>query len=106
MLGAWPLVIAKGGPGVCDPLEREVASTDTGGHYMDLWHETRDDIFAIVRDAGENLTIDQRIAIAQVHAMLSVAQELSSLNPQNSSYRDKDGQARNGWGLLKGTDDL
>jgi hypothetical protein len=72
---------------------------------MALWHETMDDINAIVQDAGESLTIDQRIAISQAHAMLSVAQELSSLNPQNSSYRDRDGQARNGWGLLKGTDD-
>jgi hypothetical protein len=34
------------------------------------------------------------------HTMLSVAQELSGLNPQNSSYRDKDDQVRNGWGLL------
>jgi hypothetical protein len=73
---------------------------------MTLWHETMDEIGAIVRDAGEKLTIDQRIAIAQSHAMLSVAQELSSLNPQNSSYFDNDGEVRNGWGLLKGTNEL
>ena len=73
---------------------------------MSLWHETMDDIAAIAQEAGEQLTIDQRIAVAQAHAMLSIAQELSSLNPQNTSYRDNDGQARNGWGLLKGTDDL
>lgn len=73
---------------------------------MTLWHETMDDIGEIIREAGEKLTIDQRIAIAQAHAMLSVAQELSSLNPQNTGYRDKDGQARNGWSLLKGTDEL
>jgi hypothetical protein len=45
-------------------------------------------------------TIDQRIAIAQAHAVLSVAQELNRLNPQNFSYRDREGQIRNGWGLL------
>jgi hypothetical protein len=47
----------------------------------------------------------QAVAIAE-GAMLSVVQELSSLNPQNSSWRDKGDQVRNGWGLLAGTDDL
>ena len=44
-----------------------------------------DEIAAIVRDAEEEeLSIDRRIAIAQAHAMLSVAQELSSLNAKVS----------------------
>jgi hypothetical protein len=43
-----------------------------------------DEITAIVRDAEEEeLSIDRRIAIAQAHAMLSVAQELSSLNAKS-----------------------
>jgi hypothetical protein len=71
-----------------------------------LWHDTMDEIEAITQEASPGLTIDQRIAIAQAHAMLSVAQEISSLNPLNNTYRDDDGQARNGWGLLKGTDKL
>jgi hypothetical protein len=32
--------------------------------------------------------------------MPPVAQELSALNPHNSSYRGDDGEAWNGWGLL------
>jgi hypothetical protein len=67
---------------------------------MELVDETMDEINEIKQEGGEELTIDQRIAIAQVRATLSVAQELSCLNPQNSSYRDKDAELRNGWGLL------
>jgi hypothetical protein len=53
---------------------------------MALWQETMDEIAVIVRDAEEEeLSIDRRIAIAQAHAILSVAEALSSLKPQNSS---------------------
>lgn len=53
---------------------------------MAQWQEVMDEIAAIVRDAEEEeLSIDRRIQIAQAHAILSVAQELSSLNSQNSS---------------------
>jgi hypothetical protein len=52
---------------------------------MTLWHETMDEIAAIVRDAEEEeLSIDRRIQIAQAHAILSLAEVLSSLNQQNS----------------------
>lgn len=73
---------------------------------MDLWDETVGEINEIEEEGGKELTIDQRIAIAQVRATLSVAQELSGLNPQNSSYRDKDGELRNGWGLPTNDDNL
>jgi hypothetical protein len=44
------------------------------------------EIAAIVRDAEEEeLLIDRRIAIAQANAILSVAQELSSLNAKRSN---------------------
>ncbi|MHA7153618.1 hypothetical protein [Arthrobacter sp. TMN-50] len=46
----------------------------------------------------EHLTTDQRLKVAEVAALLSIAQELSALNPQNTSTRDKDGNTRNGWG--------
>ena len=37
---------------------------------MSLWHETMDDTATIVQAAGEEgLTIDQRIAIPQAHAV-------------------------------------
>jgi hypothetical protein len=55
---------------------------------MAQWQETMDEIAAIVRDAEageEDLSIDRRIAIAQVHAILSVAQVLSELIPEKSA---------------------
>lgn len=48
----------------------------------------------------EHMTVDQRIEVAKVAALLSISQELSALNPQNTSYKDSDGKARNGWGKL------
>jgi hypothetical protein len=46
---------------------------------MALWQQTKDEIAAIVADAEEEeLSIDRRIAIAQAHAILSVAEVLSS----------------------------
>jgi hypothetical protein len=55
---------------------------------MAQWHDTMEEIAAIVRDAEEDedeLSLDRRIAIAQAHAILSVAQALSSLNLRSSS---------------------
>lgn len=65
-----------------------------------------DEIGTIEEEGREKLTIDQRIAIAQVQATLSLAQEVSGQNPQNSSYRDEDGQFRNGWRLPTNDADL
>lgn len=48
----------------------------------------------------DHLTIDQRIKAAEAAALLSIAQEISALNPQNISTRDKDGTMPNGWGFL------
>lgn len=47
----------------------------------------------------DHLTTDQRLKVAEVTALLSIAQELSALNPQNTTTRDEDGTARNGWGF-------
>ena len=62
---------------------------------MALWQETMDEIDAIVRDAEgkdeeEELSFDRRIAIAQVHATLSLAEVLSRLITQQLA----DNQAR------------
>jgi hypothetical protein len=73
---------------------------------MDLWDETVSEINGIEEEGGKKLTRAERIAIAQVRATLSVAQELSALNPQNTKYRDKDDQVRNGWGLLAHDDQM
>jgi hypothetical protein len=48
----------------------------------------------------DHLTVDQRIKVAEVAALLSIAQELSALNPQNTSSRDEDGNRVNGWGIV------
>lgn len=48
----------------------------------------------------DHLTIDQRLQVAQVAALLSIAQELSALNPQNTTTHDGDGTKRNGWGTI------
>ena len=49
-------------------------------------------------DDVEHLTVDQRLKVAEIAAMLSITQELSALNPRNRQYRDDDGAIRNGWG--------
>lgn len=46
----------------------------------------------------EDLTVDQRIAAAQVIALASIAEEISALNPQNTTT-NRDGRTYNGWGM-------
>lgn len=55
-------------------------------------------------DQQDHLTVEQRLEAAKVAALLSIAQELSAINPQNTMYRDADGRKRNGWGLLTNED--
>lgn len=45
------------------------------------------------------LTIDQQIEFLKVQALLSINQELSGLNPQNTTTNGRDGIVRNGWGF-------
>ena len=49
-------------------------------------------------DDIEHLTIDQQLKVCEISALLSVAQELSSLNPQNLKQRGDDGGWYDGWG--------
>lgn len=46
---------------------------------MNLFHETADKLTAIETELGDDATPDQRIAIAQAWAILSVNQELSKI---------------------------
>ena len=48
-----------------------------------------------------HLSVDQQLKVVEISALLSIAQELSSLNPQNTTYF-ADGQKKNGWGLPAG----
>lgn len=48
----------------------------------------------------DHMTVDQRLKVAEVAALLSIAQEVSAFNPQNTSTRDEDGNTVNGWGVV------
>jgi hypothetical protein len=65
---------------------------------MSLWNETMDRLAALERDHETELTIDRKIAIETAYAVLSVAQEISSLNPRNVSERGDDEAIYDGWG--------
>lgn len=47
----------------------------------------------------EHLTVDQQLKVAEVAALLSIAQEISSFNPNNTISFGSDGVRRNGWGI-------
>jgi len=68
---------------------------------MSLWNETMDRLAALERDHETELTIDRKIAIETAYAVLSVAQEISSLNPRNVSERGDDEAIYDGWGHRK-----
>lgn len=74
--------------------------------YSVVWDALNDTIGAAKRKGvrgsikeQDHLSIDQRLKVAEVAALLSIAQEISALNPQNTTFTDKDGIRRNGWGL-------
>lgn len=46
---------------------------------MSMWHEAADDMNAIDAKA-EELTIDQRLKLAEIKALLSIGQELSKIH--------------------------
>ena len=68
---------------------------------MNLWNETMDRLASLERDHETELTIDRKIAIETAYAVLSVAQEISSLNPRNVSERGDDESIYDGWGHRK-----
>lgn len=53
---------------------------------MSLWHDTHDTLTDL--EATPDLTIDQRIQIAQAWATLSVAQELSIIHHEGIAGHD------------------
>ena len=65
---------------------------------MTVWAEAMDSLSAL--ESENDLTVDQKLQALQVLALLSISQELSAINPQNTMYRDSDGNARNGWESL------
>jgi hypothetical protein len=61
---------------------RKALSTARVRIYTAQWHGNMNEIGKIQDETGA-LAVDQRIAIAQVHATLAIAQELSGLNLHN-----------------------
>lgn len=45
-----------------------------------VWHSAFDYAHAIERDHGQDLTVDQRIQLAQAMALISIGQELSTIH--------------------------
>lgn len=50
-------------------------------------------------DEVEHMTVDQQLKVAEIAALLSIAQEISSFNP-NNTYSFRDGKKINGWGAV------
>ena len=66
--------------------------------YAKAWDALGQIKGGFIGDHFDELSIDQQLKAAEVMALLSIAQELSALNPQNTTYRDSSGKLRNGWG--------
>lgn len=49
-------------------------------------------------DDVDHLEADQQLKVAEILALLSISQELSALNPQNTTSF-QDGKKINGWGF-------
>ena len=49
-------------------------------------------------DDLEHMTTDQQLKVAEIAALLSIAQEISSFNP-NNTYTYRDGKKINAWGV-------
>jgi len=52
---------------------------------MNLWIETMDELADLESGAREDLSLDQRIQLLQVRALLSVSQELSKIHHEGIS---------------------
>lgn len=50
-------------------------------------------------DEAEHMTVDQQLKVAEIAALLSIAQEISSFNP-NNTHSFRDGKKVNGWGVV------
>lgn len=70
---------------------------------MDLWNDATTELFAFEEKHGRTQkTLDQQLKLIEIKALLAIGQELSAINPQNTSSRAADGSVRNGWGIKTG----
>ncbi|OXM69633.1 hypothetical protein [Amycolatopsis vastitatis] len=49
---------------------------------MNLWADAFDTMNAVENEHGDSLTVDQRLKLAEVKALLSISQELSGIHHQ------------------------
>lgn len=49
-------------------------------------------------DDVDHLTVDQRLKVAEIAALLSISQEISAFNP-NNTYTLRDGKKIDAWGM-------
>ena len=49
------------------------------GANVDMWHDAADEIQAVHLLENDNLTVDQRLKLAEIQALLAIGQELSLL---------------------------
>ncbi len=72
--------------------------------YATAWDALADTIGRAKGDSSdyiteiEHLTVDQQLKVAEIAALLSIAQEISVLNPNNTTEQ-WDGGTFNGWGM-------
>jgi hypothetical protein len=52
---------------------------------MNMWNEAMDELVNLESEAREDLSLDQRIQLLQVRALLSVSQELSKIHHEGIS---------------------
>jgi len=76
--------------------------------YATAWDALGDAIGAAAGKASgsvneiSHMSVDQQLKVAEIAALLSISQELSAFNPQNTTYYDDLGKQRNGWGQPTG----
>lgn len=70
---------------VCDNLARVIGQAQGrgAGYHYDL----------------DGMTLDQQLRVLQIQAILALVEEVSDLNPKNTTFVDDQGVHRNGWGL-------
>lgn len=59
---------------------------------MNMWADAFDELGAVVDQERDKLSVDQRLQVAQIKALLSISQELSKIHHEgvNPEYRNLD----------------
>lgn len=62
--------------------EKRSRCEPSGGKFafMSLWNEASDELAAAERDLGKNMSVDYRLKLAEIKALLAIGQELSQIH--------------------------